>query len=365
VTVSSANTCRGDGGETAAFPAFPERFPTAASAYVPWLSKAICTRRGALIILGTGLSSAYLADRFANGSRVPFLITADVHGRPNLYDELSRCLDNLATARLKITFFVTADPATKPDIAPVLRRMLLEGHQVACHGLLHDGDEDYITNALDVQLRNLTRAKQLIEDAIGKTITAFRAPAFRISKHTLNILESLGFTTDLSVCSQRLPWLSSQVDNYRWLVAPRAPYHPSKTNPYAKGDLKLLEIPTSAALLPLMSSLNGVSLTAAKLTTTLLKYEASVVNKPIVYQCHHEDFILSNQPKRRSHVTWRSLIPNSRNGIPIRWLFLETDGQVLFKNNQEFITFVTQTTPFRFLTVDGYVRGRSSSHHDQ
>jgi hypothetical protein len=89
---------------------------------------------------------------------------------------------------------------------------------------------------------------------IGTRIATYRAPELRISIETFQALEEPKFSEDLSVCSQRLLLLSSQIGNYHWLFASRAPHHASKMNPYANGDLKLLEIPTSAALRILKSS---------------------------------------------------------------------------------------------------------------
>jgi hypothetical protein len=238
--------------------------------------------------------------------------------------------------------------------------MVREGHQVACHGRAHDESEDYYTDSVEVQRRNLTHAKHLMEDATGISATSFRAPQFRISDVTFNVLEALGFASDLSICSQRLPLLSSQIGNYNWIFSPRTPYHPSKTNPYAKGDLKLLEIPTSAALLPLMSALNSVSVLATELITNVLRYEASIVNKPIVYQCHAEDFVLVERSRSPMKVTWRSLMP-TRNGIPLRWALEETDGKVVYRNNEEFLDSVMRTSVFQFLTVDQYLDQREPS----
>src|SRR5277367_2391567 len=97
------------------------------------LKNSICTRRSALAILGAALPASYLAARFANRSQVPFLITADVHDQLNLNDRLKRCLDRLAFLDLKITFFVPAVLTTKAGMTPICRRMISEGHQVACH----------------------------------------------------------------------------------------------------------------------------------------------------------------------------------------------------------------------------------------
>jgi peptidoglycan/xylan/chitin deacetylase (PgdA/CDA1 family) len=313
------------------------------------------------MMLGAALPAMLLVTRQSRNRKVPFLITADVHPRPNCESELFKCLDQLQHMGVKITILVPATIAAKPSIASILRRAVAEGHQVGCHGLTHDGDEDYLTNSFEVQLRSLSEAKCRLEDSVGCGITAFRAPAFRISKHTFNILDSLGFSADLSICSQRVPLLSSQVENYQLLFAPRAPYHPSAANPYAKGNLKLLEIPTSAAGLPLMSSVNGLSVTAMKLLTTALRVEATVFIKPIVYQCHCEDFVHYKQERQPFAFTWKSLIPNERTGIALRWALVETDGDVLYTRNRDFLSFLMGTNSFHFGTVDDYLRARNSS----
>lgn len=324
-------------------------------------SVSVWTRRRALAVLASGLPTAYFATKIVNNrSPIPFLVTADVHQQPDLYDRLNRCLDCLSRADMKATLFFPGILATSTGMSRIFQRMLSEGHQIACHGLLHDDSEDYHTGALEVQRRNLRRAKQLLEQTSGASVTAFRAPEFRISKYTLTVLDTLGFEADLSVCSQRLSLISSQIGNYHWLFSPREPYHPKDTNPYARGNLKLLEIPTSAALVPLMSALNRVSVTASEGITIVLKYEALLVSKPIVYQCHPEDFIFLEQAAQPMSLSWRSLIP-TRHGIPVRWALETTDGRIAFKKNEEFLEFVTGTKAFQFLTVDEYISRRAET----
>jgi hypothetical protein len=313
------------------------------------------TRRHLWMALGGALPLSCLVAARKRYSSVPFLITVDVHKRPNLYDEINRCLDRLAESSLQVTFLVVANLTGDIQIRRVLRRIITEGHQVGCHGLTHEGDEDYYTNPVAVQEKNLACAKQLLEQALGTSVGTFRAPAFRISHETLQVLDSLGYVADLSVCSERLPLLSSQIGNYQWMCSPRTPYHPRQNNPYERGALALLEIPTSAALVPLMSSVNSVSVLLNEIVTNILKYEASIIRKPIVYQCHPEDFILYEQHQQHFHFAWRSLLPSDRYGIPLRWALQETDGRVLFQRNQQFLAFLRNTQTFQFMTVDGYI----------
>ena len=268
---------------------------------------------------------------------------------------MSGSVDSLERLGAKATYLVSADLTQRKDVSAVLRRIVAAGHQVGCHGLYHDR-EDYSVDSFEHQKANLTRAKKMIEDVIARPVTAFRAPAFRISKYTLHILDSLGFLADLSVCSQRFPLLSSQIGNYHWLFAPRVPYHPDPINPYAVGTLNLLEIPTSAAFLPFMSSLNSVSVLATKMTTTILRYEATFRTKAIVYQCHPEDFVHYYQPRQPMKFTWRSILPKDGYGFPIRWALEETDGDILYGRNRDFFGFLKDTKSFRFQTVDDYLK---------
>jgi peptidoglycan/xylan/chitin deacetylase (PgdA/CDA1 family) len=314
------------------------------------------SRRKALIIIGALLTGACLGFRRRSSAckPIPFLLTVDVHDRPKLCEILSGCLDTLAENNLKATFFVPSIYSRRREISSVLRVMRDLGHQIGCHGLYHDGRDEYYGERIEIQRKNLSYAKSLLEDAIGSQITSFRAPAFRISSETFQVLEELDFWTDLSVCSQRLPLLSSQIGNYHWLFAPRVPYHPSNVNPYAAGNLKLLEIPVSAFGLPFMSTLSAVSTRFTKLTSTILKLEASLVRKPVVYQCHPEEFVASEHNSRPMKLTWSSLIPNAQHGIPARWAFLETDEHELHLRNEEMSEYFTHQTIFQFLTVGEY-----------
>jgi hypothetical protein len=319
----------------------------------------ILNRRRAIVSLGSILSAAYLSLRQIHRRPIPFLITADVHERPKSEAELNTCLERLHSTGLKITFFVPARRCLQANIAAIFRRALADGHQVACHGLTHD-DEDYMTDSIGVQRQNLFEAKHLLEDRLGVTVTAFRAPAFRISKHTLVLLDSLGFHADLSICSQRLPLLSSQVSNYNLLLAPTWPYHPHPDNPYEKGTLNLLEIPNSAALIPYMSSITGMNISVIELLTFLLESETTIVSKPLVYQCHPEDFVYYRQERQRLRLGWQMLAPTGQNGIPARWALLETDGEVLYHRNQEFWRFLRNRSQFHFCSVDSYIRDRGA-----
>src|SRR5207245_5948962 len=88
--------------------------------------------------------------RRAATSRVPFLLTLDLHTRLELPRELDACLDHLAQADIRATFFTPAVLARNALVKEGLRRCVRDGHQLACHGLLHRAPEDFVHDPLEV-----------------------------------------------------------------------------------------------------------------------------------------------------------------------------------------------------------------------
>ena len=106
---------------------------------------------------------------------------------------------------------------------------MITGMRPWCHGYDHSPDRAFDLMDLDEQIRELKRAKDVIEGVSGR-IYDFRAPALRINEYTIRALEETGFTTDSSIASQRFdgPLTFGSKRKLKWLVAPRSPYHPSK-----------------------------------------------------------------------------------------------------------------------------------------
>lgn len=109
-----------------------------------------------------------------------------------------RILDCFERCDVRATFFVLGLAAQR---APELvRRIQTAGHEIQSHGfghrLLHTLTPDQLRADLD-------RSKKLLEDITGAAITAYRAPAFSISRsnlQALDIIAECGFTCDASVC---------------------------------------------------------------------------------------------------------------------------------------------------------------------
>lgn len=164
------------------------------------------------------------------GSWTPFY-EGLVHGTPRLLDLLDR-------HHITATFFFTGDAArSHPEVVTAVAGA---GHEVGCHSLYHEtlGDEIIpipgLRPVLPEECRHrLEVATDVVEQVLGSKVVSFRAPRLWGSTAMLNALEDLGYLADTSYPmffhKKRL-----------------APYHPSRTDWTAEGDMKILEIPNFA-----------------------------------------------------------------------------------------------------------------------
>ncbi len=114
-----------------------------------------------------------------------------------IYEGVDRILDSLEERNLKGTFFVLGWLAEHHSA--VIQKIAKAGHQIGCHTYQHDLLTTFDQKAF---FEDTKKAKFLIEDAIGKEITAFRAPAFSITEDNLyafDVLAELDFKTDCSL----------------------------------------------------------------------------------------------------------------------------------------------------------------------
>jgi hypothetical protein len=306
--------------------------------------------------------------REGSGRRVPFLFTIDVHRRRNLQEEIRASLDELARANIVATFFLPAELIEECHLGVIIRRIGAAGHQVACHGLLHRAPENFREDPMERQIECLRHAKDLIEQASGREVTAFRAPGFIVSANTMLALEACGYRADLSVNSQRFALLSSQIDNVQWLTATRGPYHPSRGNPYRPGNLDLWEIPLTALGLPFTSTLYqtlGLRFTRA-FARAMIAEARFCRERPVVYMAHPEEFHPSEHRRPRTYYLghdpdpfgfffWKLVIPLKNEGFRLRYFFYETDEGRIFANTLQFIRFLGEQRGLEFLRVDDYL----------
>src|ERR1044071_8380812 len=126
-----------------------------------------------------------------------------------------RVIEIFADYSVKATFFVLGWVAKKYPKLPL--QILLAGHQVGCHGFAHRAiyAESPAEFRQDVKL-----AKIVLEDALGASLTSYRAPSYSITASTLwalDILAEEGFIYDSSIFPVRH-------DYYGIPTAPRFPH---------------------------------------------------------------------------------------------------------------------------------------------
>jgi polysaccharide deacetylase family protein (PEP-CTERM system associated) len=113
---------------------------------------------------------------------------------------------------------------------PSLARQIVEnGHELASHGYGHQRATEL--NPKEFR-QDVTRAKQVLEDAGGVEVKGYRAPSFSINasnRWALDILTETGHTYSSSVYPVKH-------DHYGSPEAPRHPYRPN-------GDEGILELP--------------------------------------------------------------------------------------------------------------------------
>jgi len=124
-------------------------------------------------------------------------------------------LEQLAEHDARATFFTLGWIARRHP--RMVRRIVEAGHELACHGDMHDRLHrlDPVSFAAD-----LRRARRSLQDAGGCAVHGYRAPTFSITRHTAWAVDGLaeaGFTYDSSVQPIRHP-------QYGEPDAPRRPY---------------------------------------------------------------------------------------------------------------------------------------------
>lgn len=108
-----------------------------------------------------------------------------------------RILGALEKQGATATFFVLAWVAERtPELVREIDRA---GHEVASHGYGHDLVYDMTPDAFRA---DITQAKNILEDIVGKKVLGYRAPSFSITPRNLwalDVLKECGYTYDSSV----------------------------------------------------------------------------------------------------------------------------------------------------------------------
>lgn len=284
-------------------------------------------------------------------NKTQVLITFDVDPCKDIDLAMERAIQILKDTNIRATFYYTANIAKKKAI----RELTKLNHEIGCHALNHDDYEEFDKLSKNEAMNILKEATSLLEEKTKKKITSFRSARVKISSNTLNVLQELGYKTDSSVCSQRLDLISSNLINLGWLIAPRLPYFPNLKSPFKKGGMKILEIPVSAFILPLISTtLRIFGLTFMKVLFQILYFESMITGKPIVYLIHPHEFIYK---KGELKFSWKFFVPDKTwliRGFPIRlWLGRRLDGNEVYEINRKFFKWISKKN-VEFKTVEEF-----------
>ncbi len=293
---------------------------------------------------------------------VMVLITADIDPTPEMaMDEQNRGLafteQLLERFGIQATFFVVARIAEKFHAS--FARWIRMGHEIGCHGLTHHISEEYSVLPEPLQRENLTAATGILRSLTQSPVTSFRGPRVRTSHATQGVLEELGYTADVSVCSQRLDFISSNRINVKWITAPRLPYHPDVSDAFRRGERKLTVVPISALGAPFISgTLYTFGVTFMKLLFRIFYLESRRNGKPIVYLFHPQEFgFMPLRPLEKN--AWKEF-SISRFSIRRR-LKLQRGPEIRLKMHEALFRYIASFPDIRFVTVRECVRSLENS----
>jgi hypothetical protein len=161
---------------------------------------------------------------------ISILVTWDIDPFPDVNVEakkaaLRQTRQLLHDQQILSTFFLPAKMAEA--LNGEIQQLLHDGHEIGCHGLTHGDEEDFSRMSAGTQRTHICGATEILQRVTGQAIASFRGPRMKTSHVTQCVLEELGYVADCSVASQRVDFLSSNLVNVNWILAPRLPYRPS------------------------------------------------------------------------------------------------------------------------------------------
>jgi len=170
-----------------------------------------------------------------------------------------RLCELMAEVAAPATFFAVGEDLASEAAAAPLRQASSAGHEIGNHTLHHR----YRLTALppEEMAEEVEGGAAAIAAAVGVRPIGFRAPGYTLSAPLLERVVLSGHTYDSSTYPAAPYYLakaavlglqrisgrrsSSRLDRARVLTAPRLPYRPSRTEPYRRGYLPLIELPIS------------------------------------------------------------------------------------------------------------------------
>jgi Polysaccharide deacetylase len=244
------------------------------------------------------------------------------------------------------------------SVSQALRDLSSSGHCIGCHGLDHNVDP--CTLAEDQEWQNLRLATDILEDSLSSKVKCYRAPDFRLTPHTLPILQDLGYEADCSVTPRRLPLLSSCPWCFGWMVAPACPYHPSGDSPFRRGSLEILEIPTTSFIVPMSHGLianchEGVVRHLMRAFVTEARSFGSTVLVPMI---HPESMLGQDVHWSQGRFSLKELLPKKNGGVWFRYRFRETDNSIIKSRMGAFLSLLRSQSGLESMSVLDYLASR-------
>ena len=115
---------------------------------------------------------------------------------------IPRIVETYRRFAMRQTFFL---PAWCMERYPAAVETVLEGgHEVGHHGYLHEHPNEM---GRDEERAWLARSSEVIEKMTGARPRGYRAPSYRFSRHTLDLLVEEGFDYDASLMGDDIPYL--------------------------------------------------------------------------------------------------------------------------------------------------------------
>ncbi len=164
---------------------------------------------------------------------------------------------------LRGTAFCIGAELARPEAERAARILAAAGHEIANHTFSHE----YAISRRPPQeiADDVRRGGEAVARVTGRAAAGFRAPGYTLSAPLVAALVEQGYRYDSSAFPA-LPYYvakagvmaalalaghpsSAILDRPRVLLAPRAPYRPRATEPYARGAVPLLELPVTTGLL--------------------------------------------------------------------------------------------------------------------
>ncbi|HVE86005.1 MAG TPA: polysaccharide deacetylase family protein [Myxococcales bacterium] len=174
---------------------------------------------------------------------------------------LPRFLELCAGRSVPLTLFAVGEDLANERCA----RAVQQAHRAGAEVANHSGRHDYaLTRRTREQMHlDVEQGEASIQEVTGARPWGFRAPGYTLTAALYQVLQDRGYRYDSSVFPAAPYWAakaavmggmrlfgrrsSAVLDTPRVLLAPRQPYRPDPSSPYARGGGAVVELPITTA----------------------------------------------------------------------------------------------------------------------